>query len=77
MADVEFRSSAVQQSLDDYVASIEDPKRVIDMLVGDTQRLTPYAQAGYAIPSEVPSHVDTAYRRLIDAGYTSRLIPTS
>ena len=75
--DVEFRCSAVQQSLDDYVTSIADPKRVIDMLVGDTQRLTLYAQAGYAIPVDIPSSVDTAYRRLIDAGYTSRLFSTS
>jgi len=73
---VEFLCSAVQQSLGEYVQSIGDAKRVIDMLVGDTQRLTVYAEAGYAIPQEIPEDVQAAYRRLIEAGYDSRVIPT-
>jgi len=44
------------------------------MLVGDTQRITVYADAGYAIPQDVTGEVDSAYRRLVSAGYTSRLI---
>ncbi|MEV7097566.1 YdcF family protein [Amycolatopsis sp. NPDC051045] len=75
--DVDFLSSAIQQPLADYVKSIGDAKRVIDMLVGDTQRLTVYAQAGYAIPTEIPADVEAAYNRLIAAGYDSRLIPTT
>jgi uncharacterized SAM-binding protein YcdF (DUF218 family) len=75
--EVDFLCSAIQQPLTDYVESIGDPKRVIDMLVGDTQRLTVYADAGYAIPQEIPADVDAAYDRLITAGYDSRLIPNS
>lgn len=75
-SDVDFFCSAVQQSLGEYVASIGDAKRVVDMLVGDTQRLTVYAQAGYAIAQEIPAEVQAAYERLVDAGFTSRLIPT-
>jgi uncharacterized SAM-binding protein YcdF (DUF218 family) len=59
-------------SLDDYVVSIGDVKRVIDMLVGDTQRIEEYARRGYAIPQEVPVDVRAAYDRLVEAGFTGR-----
>ncbi|HEV7899291.1 MAG TPA: YdcF family protein [Planosporangium sp.] len=60
--------------LDDYVDSVGDAKRVIDMIVGDTQRVDLYARRGYAIPQEMPPAVRRAYDRLVEAGYTSRLI---
>ncbi|CCH18223.1 YdcF family protein [Micromonospora lupini] len=61
-------------SLDDYAIGIGDPKKVIDMLVGDTQRIDKYAELGFAIPQQMPDDVRAAYRRLVDAGYTSRLV---
>ena len=62
--------------LDEYVQSIGDVDRVIDMLVGDTQRLTVYAERGYiADDQKVPSAVRGAFDRLVAAGYTSRLVP--
>jgi uncharacterized SAM-binding protein YcdF (DUF218 family) len=60
--------------LDEYIATIGDVDRVINMLVGDTQRITEYARRGFAIDQDVPNDVDAAYQRLVDAGYTSRLI---
>ncbi|MFI6262328.1 YdcF family protein [Micromonospora sp. NPDC051006] len=60
--------------LDDYVSSIGDPRRVVDMLVGDTQRIEVYAERGFAIPQEMPDEVREAFGRLVAAGYTSRLI---
>ncbi|MFJ6200008.1 YdcF family protein [Micromonospora sp. NPDC092111] len=61
-------------SLDDYVTSIGDTKKVMDMLVGDTQRIDKYAELGFAIPQHVPDDVRAAYSRLVEAGYTSRLV---
>ena len=61
-------------SLDDYMTSIGDADKVIHMLVGDTQRIDKYAELGFAIPQEVPAEVRLAYARLVDAGYTSRLV---
>ncbi|MEV6811705.1 YdcF family protein [Micromonospora sp. NPDC051296] len=60
--------------LDDYVRSIGDPRRVVEMLVGDTQRIEVYAERGFAIPQEMPDEVRAAFERLVAAGYTSRLI---
>lgn len=60
--------------LDEYIASIGDTQRVINMLVGDTQRITEYAKRGFAIEQEMPPQVREAYQRLIDAGFTDRLI---
>lgn len=60
--------------LDEYVKTIGDPDKVINMLVGDTQRITVYAEKGFAIPQTVPENVQEAYKRLVSAGFTSRLI---
>ncbi|MFI9815502.1 uncharacterized SAM-binding protein YcdF (DUF218 family) [Saccharothrix variisporea] len=60
--------------LDEYVAGIGDAEFVVSMMVGDTQRMIVFAEAGYAIPQEVPAEVQAAYERLVNAGYTSRLI---
>lgn len=59
--------------LDEYIESIGDADRVVNMLVGDTQRITLYAERGYAIPQPVPEQVQAAYERLVSAGYTRRL----
>lgn len=75
--EVEVICTSHPLSLDDYVASIGDARRVIDMLVGDTQRIEVYAERGYAIPQDMPPEVRAAYRRLVDAGFTSRLVEES
>jgi uncharacterized SAM-binding protein YcdF (DUF218 family) len=59
---------------DEYVAGIGDADRVINMLVGDTQRITIFADNGYAIPQDIPADVQAAFDRLVAAGYTSRLL---
>ena len=71
---LEVICASLPLALDDYVASIGDPDRVVNMLVGDTQRITVYAEKGFAIPQEIPPAVEAAYERLVAAGYTTRLI---
>ncbi|WP_082801265.1 YdcF family protein [Herbidospora cretacea] len=61
-------------SLDDYVESIGDVDRVINMLVGDTQRITEYPKKGFAVEQPYPDKVHTAFERLVSAGYKDRLI---
>lgn len=72
--DVEVICASRPLPLDDYIASIGDTTRVIDMLVGDTQRIIEYPKRGYAIPQDMPPEAETAFNRLVSAGYTSRLL---
>jgi uncharacterized SAM-binding protein YcdF (DUF218 family) len=72
--EVDVVCSSRPMPLDEYIASIGDVDRVINMLVGDTQRITEYARRGFAVEQDMPDDVDAAYQRLVAAGYTSRLI---
>ncbi len=72
--EVSVRCASLPLALDDYVASIGDPNRVVNMLVGDTQRIEVYADQGFAIPQPMPDEVRQAFQQLVDAGYTSRLV---
>jgi uncharacterized SAM-binding protein YcdF (DUF218 family) len=62
-------------TFDDYVATIQDPCLVIDMMVGALQRLLIYPKHGLMIDQEVPHDADAAYGRLRRGGFTSRLVP--
>jgi len=59
----------------DYVPRSGNPRLVIDMMVGDLQRIVAYPARGFAIAQPVPDGVLAAYQRLIRAGFTSRLLP--
>ncbi|MGH3544894.1 MAG: YdcF family protein [Mycobacteriales bacterium] len=71
---VQVTCTSPRLSLDDYVTSVGDSKRVIDMVVGETQRVIEYPKRGFGIPQPMPEHVKQAFHRLVSAGYTSRLI---
>ncbi|MGX1629091.1 YdcF family protein [Streptomyces albidoflavus] len=72
--EVEVRCTSEPLELDDYVKSIGDEKLVLDMLVGDLQRVVEYPKLGFAVEQEVPEDVRAAYDDLLTAGFTSRLI---
>ncbi|WP_239379935.1 MULTISPECIES: YdcF family protein [unclassified Frankia] len=59
---------------DDYLKSIGDDKMVIDMLVGDLQRVIEYPKLGFAIAQDVPEDVYAAFKALVAAGFDSRLL---
>ncbi|MDX3528938.1 YdcF family protein [Streptomyces sp. ID05-39B] len=72
--EVEVICASEPMEFDDYLKSIGDEKLVIDMLVGDLQRVIEYPKLGFAIEQHVPEDVHAAYESLIRAGFTSRLI---
>ncbi|WP_209648070.1 YdcF family protein [Kibdelosporangium banguiense] len=63
-------------TFEEYVKVMGDSALVIDMMVGDLQRVMEYPKRGFAIAQEVPEQVQTAYKRLVSAGFTSRLLST-
>jgi uncharacterized SAM-binding protein YcdF (DUF218 family) len=52
-----------------------DAGKLISLMVGDLQRMALYPSLGFQAAEIVPQHVDASYRRLIEAGFTSHLIP--
>lgn len=47
---------------------------VINLMVGDLQRVKLYGERGFQIPQEIPGNVWEAYQALVAAGYTKHLI---
>lgn len=57
-------------------AAVQSGHLIIDHLVGDLQRIVAYPAKGFAIAQPVPAQVLAAYQRLVQAGFTRRLLPT-
>jgi uncharacterized SAM-binding protein YcdF (DUF218 family) len=72
--EVEVICASEPLKFDDYVQSIGDEKLVIDMLVGDLQRVIEYPKLGFAIEQNLPTDILAAYGRLLSAGFDSRLL---
>ncbi len=50
---------------------------IINIMVGDLQRIREYPKKGFQIPQEIPDDVWQAYEQLVGRGYTKHLIPES
>jgi uncharacterized SAM-binding protein YcdF (DUF218 family) len=72
--EVEVVCTSEPLKFDEYVQAIGDEKLVLDMLVGDLQRVMEYPKLGFAIEQAVPAAVLAAYDRLLAAGFDSRLL---
>ncbi len=49
-------------------------EKVINIMVGDLQRIKIYPEKGYQIFQEIPENVWSAYEKLVDLGYTDHLV---
>ncbi|HXY38993.1 MAG TPA: YdcF family protein [Vicinamibacteria bacterium] len=72
--ELELIVTSPQLDFDAYASDSLSRDDVIHIMVGDLQRLTVYAEKGWSAPQEIPPEVEEAYRRLVKAGYTRRLI---
>ncbi len=63
-----------QISYEDYFNENCPKELVLNVMVGDMQRIKKYAENGFQIPQEIPQDVWQAYERLVTAGYTKHLI---
>ncbi|MFB6724817.1 YdcF family protein [Kribbella sp. NPDC056345] len=72
--EVEVVCTSLPLALAEYIESIGDADRVLNMLVGDTQRIELYAQLGFAVPQPMPEAVKDAFDELVARGYTTRLV---
>lgn len=49
-------------------------EKVINIMVGDLQRIIEYPKRGFQIPQEVPDEVISAFHQLMEAGFDKHLI---
>ena len=63
-----------EEYLGGYANEVLSKDDVINIMVGDLQRIKLYAEKGFQIPQEVPHEVWSAYEELVNAGYHQRLV---
>ncbi|MGL1890031.1 MAG: YdcF family protein [Spirochaetaceae bacterium] len=61
-------------SLEEYPTSNIKKGDVINIMVGDLQRIMDYPALGYQIKQEVPDNVKHAYKKLVEFGFDKHLI---
>ena len=69
-----FYAASPQLSFNDYCNQFLTVEKVIQVMVGDVQRIIEYPNRGLQVEQVVPEKVMAAWRRLIKAGYTGHLI---
>jgi hypothetical protein len=71
---VDFIVSAPDLSFNNYPNDILPKELVINIMVGDTQRIKEYPSKGFQIEQEMPIEVWDAFNELVKRGYTKHLI---
>ena len=59
---------------DEYPTDEIPKDDVINIIVGDLQRIMVYPGKGFKIPQEIPDDVIDAYEKLVKLGFTKHLI---
>ena len=63
-----------QISFEDYPTNEISMERVINIMVGDLQRIRYYPEKGFQIYQEIPAEVWDAFEELVEAGYDKHLM---
>ena len=61
-------------SFEDYLNEEISKDKVINIMVGDLQRIKLYPERGFQIFQEIPPNVWSAYEKLVELGYTKHLV---
>ncbi len=68
------RMSSKRCSFREYVATLSSKQSVVEMMVGDMQRMRLYAERGFQIPMPVEERVWAAHLELIRRGYGKHVL---
>lgn len=66
--------TAPRYSFENYPNNTISKNDLINIMVGDTQRIKIYAEKGFQIPQDIPDAVWTAYEELVQRGFTAHLV---
>jgi len=69
-----FIVTSPQISFDDYPNEEISKDDVINIMVGDLQRIKIYPEKGFQIFQEIPPDVWSAYEKLVELGYDKQLV---
>lgn len=70
----EFTVTSPQISFEEYPTNEISLEKVINIMVGDLQRIKIYPEKGFQIPQEIPGDVLEIYEELIRLGYDQHLV---
>ncbi len=59
---------------DDYFDTVNPKEMVLNIMVGDLQRIKEYPKLGFQILQDIPEDVWQSYEQLVAAGYTEHLM---
>lgn len=71
--DKDLLVTSPQIAFEDYPNEEIPMERVIQIMVGDLQRIRIYPEKGFQIPQEIPDEVWAAYEKLVGWGFTQHL----
>lgn len=71
--DKDILVTSQQISFDEYPTSEIPIERIINIMVGDLQRIKIYPEKGFQIPQEIPSDVWDAFEQLVELGFDKHL----
>ncbi|HEY6954995.1 MAG TPA: YdcF family protein [Flavisolibacter sp.] len=63
-----------QIPFEDYPTDEYPMETVINIMVGDLQRIRIYAEKGFQVPQPIPAEVWNAYERLVSLGFDQQLV---
>jgi uncharacterized SAM-binding protein YcdF (DUF218 family) len=63
-----------QMTLDEYFTAELTPENIVNIMMGDLQRIWIYARKGWSAPQRLPAEVRDAYLGLAAMGFTKHLI---
>ena len=72
--DKDLLVTSPQLNMDAYANADIPMERVINIMVGDLQRIKVYPEKGFQVYQEIPDEVWKAYEALVAAGYDKHLI---
>ena len=70
----DIRISSPPISFENYPTATLPKDLIINILVGDVQRIRVYPARGFQIAQPMPEEVDAAWTELVDRGYTQHLV---
>jgi hypothetical protein len=72
---VQLFVTSQQLSFSEYYRRLEDSKeKLVDIMVGDFERIMEYPSRGFQSRQEIPVKVLEAWQRLVDRGYNKHLV---